>query len=125
MRDLTRLEVHFLHTLTRAVKDREARNIAVSELLLLFPDGEPGLNLALRLPDSPLFFARVLIYGSRPVRYQIETAGDALSARSRSLWDQCLGPLNLVEDKTWLRQGRLQLFYEVAYPDSFLKRLGE
>jgi hypothetical protein len=125
MRDLTRLEVHFLHTLTRAVKDRDARSISVSDLFLLFPSGEPGLSLGLRVPGSPLFFAKVLIYGARPVRYQIEIPAEPWSDRSRSLWDQCLGPLNLVEEKSGVRQGRLQLFYEVAYPDSFLKRLGE
>jgi hypothetical protein len=125
MRPLTRLEAHFLRTLVRAVQERESKKLAVSHLYLLYPDETPGLQLALRIPGSPLFFARVLIYGARPVRYQVELATDAWSARSRSLWDHCLGALNLVVDKTGPRQGRMQLFYEVTYPDAFLKRLGE
>jgi hypothetical protein len=122
---LTRLEVHFLRTLRRAVKERETKSIAISELFLLYPDSEPGLKLALRVPGSPLFFARVLIYGARPVRYQVEIGTDAWSTRSRALWDHCLGPLSLVENKSGVRNDRLQLFYEVSYPEAFLKRLGE
>jgi hypothetical protein len=72
-----------------------------------------------------LLFARVLIYGSRPVRYQVEIGTDEWAARSRILWDQCLGPLSLVESKSGERDGRMQLFYEVTYPETFLKRLGE
>lgn len=125
LRTLTRLEVHFLRTLRRAVKEREAKNIAVSELFLLYPDQEPGLKLALRIPGSPLFFAKVLIYGSRPVRYQVEIGTDSWSLKSRPLWDHCLGPLSLVEDKSGVRDDRMQLFYEVTYPEAFLKRLGE
>jgi hypothetical protein len=125
LRSLTRLEAHFLQTVRRAVKDRQARNLAVSEIFLLFPDSEPGLKLALRAPGSPLFFARVLIYGARPVRYQVQIGTDSWSLRSRQLWDQCLGPLNLVDDKSGRRETHLQLFYEVTYPEAFLKRLGE
>ena len=114
-----------MRTVTRAVKDREAKNLEVCELFLLFPEAEPGLKLALRVPGSPLFFAKVLIYGSRPVRYQVEMVVDEWSLRSRPLWDQCLGPLSLVVEKSGVRQGKLQLFYEVTYPEAFLKRLGE
>lgn len=97
----------------------------MSKLYLLYPDTEPGLQIALRTPGSPLFFARVLIYGARPVRYQVETDNDAWAVRARSLWDQCLGPLNLIEEKSGMRHGRLQRFYEVTYPEAFLRRLGE
>lgn len=97
----------------------------VTGLYFLYPDNEPGLQLALRLPGSPLLFCRVLIYGSRPVRYQIETGTDPSSKRVRYLWDRCLGALSLVEEKSGPRDGKHQLFYEVTYPEAFLKRLGE
>lgn len=125
LRPLTRLEVHFLRTLRRAVQDREGKGISVSQLYLLYPDNEPGLRLALRMPGSPLLFAKVLIYGARPVRYQVEIGTDSWSTRSRALWDYCLGPLSLVEDKSGVRNQRMQLFYEVTYPEAFLRRLGE
>lgn len=125
LRPLTRLEVHFLRTLRRAVQERDSKGLAVSQLYLLYPDKEPGLTLGLRVPGSPLLFAKVLIYGARPVRYQVEIGTDSWSARSRSLWDHCLGPLNQVEGKSGVRNDRLQLFYEVTYPEAFLRRLGE
>lgn len=125
MRPLTRLEVHFLRTLRRAVKERFAASLQLEGLYLLFPEQEEGLELALRLSGAPLVSARVLIYGSRPVRYHVEIGTDAHSARTRTLWDHCLGSLSLVESKSGPRAGRLQLFYEVTYPEGFLKRLGE
>ena len=67
----------------------------------------------------------VLIYGARPVRYQVEFVNDGNSRRSRSLWDYCLGPSSLVTDKSGVRQNKTQLFYEVTYPEAFLKKLGE
>lgn len=125
MRALTRLEAHFLRTISRALKEREAKNLEVCHLYLLYPDRDPGLKLALRVPGSPLLFAQVLIYGARPVRYQVELGNDRWSKRSRPLWDHCLGPLNLVVEKSGPRGDRMQLFYEVTYPEAFLKRLGE
>lgn len=125
MRPLTRLEAHFLRTVRRAVHERESSKVEVCELYLLYPGAEPGLRLALRLPGSPLLFATVLIYGARPVRYQIEFSSDPVWRRARGLWDYCLGSQCLVADKSWVRSGGTQLFYEVSYPEAFLKKLGE
>lgn len=83
------------------------------------------MELALRIPGSPLFFVKVLIYGTRPVRYQLESRAGIWSSKSRKLWDHCLGPLSLVDEKSGIRKNRMQLFYEVTYPEAFLKRLGE
>ncbi len=77
------------------------------------------------MPGYPLSFPRVLIYGSRPVRYQVEFEVGEGALRYRTLWDYCLGPLNLVVDKSGVREGRTHLFYEVMYPEAFLKKLGE
>lgn len=107
------------------MKDRQSTKVHVSELYLLYPGEEPGLSLGLRVPGSPLFFVNVLIYGARPVRYQVEFRQDRFSERSRTLWDLCLGPLSLVSEKSGTRGGKTQLFYEVTYPDAFLKKLGE
>lgn len=109
----------------RAVQERESTKVQISEVYLLYPGEEPGLQLGLRFPGSSLFFATVLIYGARPVRYQVEFVNDGNSRRSRSLWDYCLGPSSLVTDKSGVRQNKTQLFYEVTYPEAFLKKLGE
>lgn len=125
MRPLTRLEAHFLRTIRRAVLEQDRSKVEVCELYLLYPQKEPGLQLALRLPGSPLLFATVLIYGARPVRYQIEFPSDPIWRRARGLWDYCLGPACLVAEKSWVRPSGTQLFYEVNYPEAFLKKLGE
>lgn len=125
LRRLTRLEVHFLRTLRSAIKEHASESLTVTGLYLLYPNEEPGLHLALRLPGSPLLFVKVLIYGARPVRYQVETGTDSWSASSRRLWDYCLGPMSLVTEKSCLRDGKQQFFYEVTYPEAFLKKLGE
>lgn len=101
------------------------KNTPVSSLYLLYLGEEPGIRLGLRLPDSPLLSVNILIYGSRPVRYQIECDEPEWAARTTPLWNYLLGPLNLVEGKSGERGERLQLFYEVTYPEAFLKGLGE
>lgn len=121
---MTSLEAHFLRTATRAVKERDDHKLAISELYLLFSHSSPGLRLALRSPDTPLRFVDVLIYGTRPVRYHFQTDGGP-SAAHEQLWNYCLGPLSLVEEKSGPRCGRYHLFYEVSYPERFLKKLGE
>ena len=125
LRPLTRLEAHLLRTLRRAVLERESTNVGVSELYLLFPDDELGLKLALRAPGGPLSYVKVLIYGARPVRYQVEFHSIDGGRRYRTLWDSCLGPLNFIPDKSGVRDARSHLFYEVTYPEAFLKKLGE
>lgn len=107
------------------MKDKESTKVQVTELYLLYPGDEPGLSLGLRVDGSPLFFVSVLIYGARPVRYQVEFRQNRFSERSRTLWDHCLGALSLVTEKSGTRGGKTQLFYEVTYPDAFLKKLGE
>lgn len=109
---------------TRAVKEREDNRLSVSELYLLFPDATPGLKLALRRPGSPLCYVDLLIYGTRPVRYHFQSETEDAAALEQ-LWNHCLGPLSLVVEKSGIRGGRHHLFYEVSYPDRFLKRLGE
>lgn len=117
--------MHFLRALRKAVAEGQIKSAPINSLYLLYPGGEPGLHLGFRLPGSPLLNAQILIYGSRPVRYQIAIDEVAWSGRTTALWNFLLGPLNLVEGKSGERGGRLQLFYEVTYPEAFLKRLGE
>jgi len=72
-----------------------------------------------------LVYFDVLIYGTRPVRYHLETAADDQGKLCRGFWNRLLGALNLVVPKSGERSGRLHLFYEVRYPDKELKKLGE
>lgn len=114
-----------MRALREAVSEGKVKNTPVSSLYMLYRGQEPGMRLGLRLPGSPLLDVAVLIYGSRPVRYRIEIDGAEWAGRTASLWNFLLGPLNLVEERSGERGGKLQLFYEVNYPEAFLKKLGE
>lgn len=72
-----------------------------------------------------MIYYNVLIYGNRPVRYHLETTPGPEADRCRGFWNRILGPLNLVEAKSGLRNRRHHLFYEIAYPEKELKQLGE
>lgn len=126
------MEAHLLNDLRRAVGDRKRANSEhnsniplISQLILLSPDKEPGLSLGLRIQDSPLFLARILIYGVRPVRYQVQLSSKKLGIQTINLWNHCLGSHNMVSSKSGQRNGSMQLFYEVTYSDAFLKQIGE
>ena len=70
-------------------------------------------------------FFRVMIYGSRPVRYHLEAEKDEYSLSCRSFFNRLLGAINLVVEKSGEKGDRFHLFYEVNYPDKQLKEFGE
>jgi hypothetical protein len=124
VRPLTTLEAQFLESLRQAIKGGKTQFKRVF-LTQERPQG-PALQLGLETSGSPqLVYYNVLIYGNRPVRYHLETTPGPEAERGRSFWNRILGPLNLVEAKSGLRNRRHHLFYEIAYPEKELKRLGE
>ena len=124
MRSLTALEAQFLDRVKSAVEEGKAR----FKRVFLTDTGHhnPALELGLETTGTPsVVYYKVLIYGTRPVRYHIETAACPEAERYRSFWNRLLGALNLVEEKSGLKNKRLHLFYEVKYPEQELKKLGE
>lgn len=127
MRSLTALEAQFLQQLKEVVQSGQedgapVRGVYVTEART----SGPALQLGLKVQgQSALVYFTVLIYGTRPVRYHLQSAPDPSAEECRSLWNKMLGPLNLVTEKSGLRAGRYHLFYEVEYPEKRLKELGE
>ncbi len=121
MRNLTKLEAHFLSSLSESVR----RSRHHDGLYLLYPTEGPDLLLAVRTHRGGLVYVRVLIYGSRPVRYCFETRAVSSAGRLKALWDESLGALSLVVERSGVRKGRLLFYYQVTYPESFLRSLGE
>lgn len=120
VRSFTGLEVEFLNHLRRAVqqeriKDGAYRGVYVTDS---FKPG-PALQVGLRLKGvQEIVYFDILIYGTRPVRYHIETVPSMCAQSCRTLWNTLLGPLNLILEKSGIRQGRFHLFYEVTPPES-------
>ena len=127
MRTLTKLEAQFLNRLKEAVQNGRGEGLPYQGVYVTETKLEgPALQLGLKLDGHPaLVYFNVLIYGTRPVRYHLETTTSALAQSCRPLWNRLLGPLNLVMEKSGVRKGRFHLFYEVAYPEKELKELGE
>ena len=124
MRSLTTLEAQFLGRLRQAIGSGKTGFKRV--FLTHQRDQGPALQLGLEASgSSQLLYYNVLIYGTRPVRYHLETTAGLEAEKSRVFWNRILGPLNLVEEKSGLKNRRLHLFYEIAYPEKELKRLGE
>jgi hypothetical protein len=124
VRALTTLEAQFLNRLRQAISDDRTGFKRV--FLTQERNQGPALQIGLETNDSPrMIYYNVLIYGTRPVRYHLETTPGPEAERCRGFWNRMLGPLNLVEEKSGLRNSRLHLFYEIAYPEKELKRLGE
>lgn len=121
MRNLTKLEAHFLSALRESVR----RSRQHTGLYLLYPTEGPDLLLAVQTVGAGLVYVRVLIYGSRPVRYCFETRAAPTAGRLKALWDDSLGALSLVVERSGVRRGRLLFYYQVSYPESFLRSLGE
>lgn len=124
MRSLTSLEAQFLSRLRQAIS---SGTTGFNRVFLTHQRHQgPGLQIGLESCDSPqLVYYNILIYGTRPVRYHLETAPGPVAESCRVLWNKILGALNLVEEKSGLRNSRLHLFYEVAYPEKELRKLGE
>lgn len=127
MRTLTKLEAEFLRRLKEAVQNGQAEGLPYQGVYITETNLEgPALQLGLKLEgQASLVYYNVLIYGTRPVRYHLETTTSSLAQSCRQLWNRLLGPLNLVMEKSGIRKGRFHLFYEVAYPENELKKLGE
>ena len=124
MRALTNLESQFLERLRQAIRSGKTHFKRV--FLTHEQRPGPGLQLGLETDGSPqLLYYSVLIYGNRPVRYHLETTPGPEAERGRIFWNRILGPLNLVEGKSGLKNRRHHLFYEISYPEKELKRLGE
>lgn len=124
VRSLTSLEAQFLSRLRQTI----ASGTTGFRRVFLTHEKRvgPGLQIGLETSNDPqLVYYNVLIYGTRPVRYHLEAAPGPLAESCRGLWNRILGALNLVEKKSGLRNSRLHLFYEVAYPEKELKQLGE
>lgn len=127
MRSLTTLEAQFLRRLKGTVESQSSFASEVKSVFLTnAPTSGPGLQVGLQLKNSgTLVDFQILIYGTRPVRYHLESSACPQAESCRGLWNHLLGALNLNLDKSGERSGRLHLFYEVAFPDKELKKLGE
>jgi len=115
VRSLTQLEAQFLDRLRHTVEGGTSRFGRV--FLTQISPQSPALQLGLETSDSSsLLYYNILIYGTHPVRYHLET-GAAEAELSRGFWNKFFGALNLVEEKSGLKNHRLHLFYEIPYPD--------
>lgn len=126
MRSLTQLEALFLTSLRDHVSRSDEQCPVVGVFVTTAGLSGPALQIGLRLRDEPgLLYFNVLIYGTRPVRYHLECRHCSQAGLSRPFWNSFMGALNLVVEKSGVKDDRFHLFYEVAYPDKELKRLGE
>lgn len=126
MRGLTQLEALFLHSLREYIKECEQESPVVGAYMTTGDGQSPALQVGLKLRDDPsILYFQILIYGTRPVRYHLETKACPQAVMCRPFWNRMLGALNLVVEKSGEKDGRFHLFYEVLFPDKELKKLGE
>ena len=117
MRSLTPLEAQFLDRLRRTIGEGASR---YKRVFLTQGSGQsPALQIGLEAGDSmSLIYYNILIYGTRPVRYHLETEVAPEHQLCRGFWNKFFGALNLVEEKSGLKNKRMHLFYEVAEDSS-------
>lgn len=127
MRSLTALEAEFLKRLKQAVSSQTKGQKKVKGVFLTNQrEDNPSLQIGLRLDGAPaLTFFKVMIYGTRPVRYHLEAKASEYSLECRSFFNRLLGAFNLVTEKSGEKGDRYHLFYQVRFPDKELKQLGE
>lgn len=87
---------------------------------------EPNLQVGFQLQGSSVIvYYKILIYGTHPVRYHLESSDDISARALRSFWNKVLGALNLVSERSGSKAGRYHLFYEIDFPEKTLKQWGE
>ena len=117
MRALTPLEAQFLERLRRTIGEGTSRYKRV--FLTRNSTQSPALQIGLEAGEpNSLIYYNVLIYGTRPVRYHLETEVAPEHQRCRGFWNKFFGALNLVEERSGLKNQRMHLFYEVAEDSS-------
>jgi len=127
MRSLTTIEAQLLRKLRSEVHSDSKESQGLKTIFVTEPDRRtPAVQVGLQLEGHPtLVYFNILVYGTRPVRYHIESEAGPGANKCRLLWNKLLGALNLNTEKSGERDGKLHLFYEVCYTDRELKRLGE
>ena len=117
MRSLTPLEAQFLERLRYTIGEGTSRYKRV--FLTRNSTQSPALQIRLEAGEpNSLIYYNILIYGTRPVRYHLETEVAPEHQLCRGFWNKFFGALNLVEERSGLKNQRMHLFYEVAEDSS-------